>query len=136
GGSRGGTAERKLAPMGATLVVAPFVTCGNRAITRVAPIGSNIRGAAALLLPLPACGERVGGRGRIHRGGLSEGKGPVRQAQTRREAPSPGAQERADLSPQAGRGKDGAALALMLAPMRVAPTLGIQPTHQRRNHTD
>ena len=51
------------------------------------------------LLPLPACGERVGVRGRLHRLRPS--------AQTRGDAPSPGAQERADLSPQAGRGENG-----------------------------
>jgi Fe-S oxidoreductase len=35
------------------------------------------------------------------------GEGAFPQAQTRGEAPSPGAQEGADLSPQAGRGEDG-----------------------------
>jgi hypothetical protein len=54
-------------------------------------------GGTAVLLPLPACGERVGVRGPVDRFRLAP------QAQARGEAPSPGAQERADLSPQAGR---------------------------------
>ena len=37
--------------------------------------------------------------------GEGRGEGAFPQAQTRGEAPSPGAQERADLSPQAGRGE-------------------------------
>jgi hypothetical protein len=45
-------------------------------------------------LPLPAlCGERVGVRGSIDRLGLAESP------------PSPAAQARGDLSPQAGRGE-------------------------------
>src|ERR1041384_8382858 len=47
---------------------------------------------AALSLPLPACGERVG-EGHL-------------EATDDRESPSPGAQGRADLSPQAGRAKE------------------------------
>ena len=38
--------------------------------------------------------------------GEGRGEGAFPQAQNRGKAPSPGAQERADLSPQAGRGKD------------------------------
>src|SRR5580692_6048293 len=37
--------------------------------------------------------------------GEGRGEGPLPQAQTRGNAPSPGAQQRADLSPQAGRGE-------------------------------
>ena len=48
--------------------------------------------------PLSSPSPRSRGEGR--------GEGALPQAQTRGQAPSPGAQERADLSPQAGRGKD------------------------------
>jgi hypothetical protein len=52
-------------------------------------------------LPLPACGERVGVRGRFHE---SEPSSIAADAQTRGEAPSPGSLPRSDLSPHAGRG--------------------------------
>jgi 3',5'-cyclic AMP phosphodiesterase CpdA len=54
--------------------------------------GEMTQGAASSPSP------RVRGEGR--------GEGAFSEAQTRGEAPSPGAQERADLSPQAGRGAD------------------------------
>src|SRR5262249_50753554 len=44
--------------------------------------------------------------------GEGRGEGASPQAQTRGGAPSPGAQERADLSPQAGRGEEGRAAVL------------------------
>ena len=59
---------------------------------------------AAALLPLPACGERVGVRGRFRE---SEPPRISSDAQTRGEAPSPGSLTRSDLSPHAGRGNPG-----------------------------
>jgi protein ImuB len=68
--------------------------------------------------------------------GEGRGEGAFPHAQTRGKAPSPGAQERADLSPQAGRGRDfgeasclivtsghtrEALLPLRLAALRIAP---------------
>ena len=50
-----------------------------------------VRGRSLGLLPLPACGERVGVRGSC-------------REFVRVKASSPGARKRADLSPQAGRG--------------------------------
>jgi ATP-dependent helicase HrpB len=65
---------------------------------------------------------------RLRGEGRGEGASPQAQtlAQTRGEAPSPGAQERADLSPQAGRGNQiplGAILALAY-PERIAKNRG------------
>src|SRR5216684_3029657 len=48
--------------------------------------------------------------------GEGRGEGASPQAQTRGEAPSLGAQERADLSPQAGRGKRRGQMPLPRAP--------------------
>ena len=69
---------------------------------------SNIRSDARSgrrTLPLPACGERVGVRGRCRD---SEPKRCSTDAQTRGEAPSPGSLARSDLSPHAGRGNPSA----------------------------
>jgi len=49
-----------------------------------------MRARAALSAPSPACGERVGVRGPLHKGGLAEVKVPFHEAQTRGDAPSPG----------------------------------------------
>jgi ATP-dependent DNA helicase RecG len=48
--------------------------------------------------------------------GEGRGEGARPQAQTRGEAPSPGAQQRADLSPQAGRGEGGGDMRLRCTP--------------------
>jgi hypothetical protein len=53
------------------------------------------------------------------------GEGHFPHAQTRGEAPSPGAQERADLSPQAGRG-EAARRQLNLALMGTGPAMTSQ----------
>jgi len=60
----------------------------------------SIRRVAALL-PLPACGERVGVRGPFHK--LDSRRGPLTRI-----APS----ARSDLSPRAGRGKEATAISL------------------------
>src|SRR5258705_13923168 len=43
----------------------------------------------APLLPLPACGERVGVRGPLHKGGLAEGEGAFPQSLDSRRGPPP-----------------------------------------------
>jgi len=86
-----------------------FAATGKR--LRSLPIrGQDLSGGAYRpLLPLPACGERVGVRGPLHKGGLGESEVPFHDAQTRGEAPSPGicaksAQIPTLSPPQAGRG--------------------------------
>jgi hypothetical protein len=65
---------------------------GTALILRMAgasPLGAKL-GERLFLLPLPACGERVGVRGPLHKGGLGRVKCLSTKAQTRGKAPSPG----------------------------------------------
>src|SRR6266436_10258347 len=66
-------------------------------------------GVRVFLLPLPACGERVGVRGPLHKGGLAEREGAFLRSSDSRRGPLTRnlREERAnsDLSTQAGRGK-------------------------------
>src|SRR5882672_4791062 len=50
-------------------------------------IGANIRACAVFLLPLPACGVRVGVRGPLHKGGLAESEGAFPRSSDSRRGP-------------------------------------------------
>jgi UDP-N-acetylmuramoyl-tripeptide--D-alanyl-D-alanine ligase len=79
-----------------------FVAAALKRGAALAVVGRHRQPSAAAPSPrLPSGRPRPSSTGY----GEGRGEGPPQQAQTRGEAPSPGAQERADLSPHAGRGE-------------------------------
>jgi hypothetical protein len=112
--------------------VAEATPLGRTARKRIAGFESWLSAALGSSPSPRSCGERVGVRGSLH------------TVPTRGESPSPGAQARADLSPQAGRGEESIRGLIGLGPgltpsgddflsgaLALLDALGMQQVHAR-----